>query len=297
MPFTPTDTDGLHDGHGHRADQCRGFLPRDATDPLVQSPGHHRRHAAGAFQLMRRRSLRVRSRILHPTGLSWARARTQLLSVMFTPFDISHYTTATGTVHINVDPPIAFGSPRRSPGRIPRPSLRGTPLGPAKLDATASVPGTFVYNPPAGNPVASGREPCPHGHVYSRDTAHYTTATATVHMSVFHLYNMPPQVVGLVYLTFTKKALTAMRIAFNEAMVSSSVEQLTFYSVLGGVKKKGKTSYSKRVGVKGISFDGNHTVTLNLSKPYKGAVKVTVHGGIMAANGELTSGDFSQIVL
>jgi hypothetical protein len=57
-----------------------------------------------------------------------------------------------------------------------------------------------------------------------------------------------------------------------------------------------KTVYSKRVGIKGISFDGNTHVTINLSKPYKGVVQVTVLGGITATNGATGSGKFVALV-
>ena len=50
--------------------------------------------------------------------------------------------------------------------------------------------------------------------------------------------------------------------------------------MLGAVKKHKKTVYTKGVAIKGISFDGNTHVTINFAKPYKGAVKLTVLGGI-----------------
>jgi len=37
-------------------------------------------------------------------------------------------------------------------------------------------------------------------------------------------------------------------------------------------------------------------VTINLAKPYKGVVQVTVHGGIVAADGASSLGDFTAIV-
>jgi hypothetical protein len=63
------------------------------------------------------------------------------------------------------------------------------------------------------------------------------------------------------------------------------------------VKKKGKTVYTRSVGRFLVSFDGNSKVTLALAKPYKGAVQVTVHGGILASassldiNGRVNPGD------
>jgi hypothetical protein len=37
-------------------------------------------------------------------------------------------------------------------------------------------------------------------------------------------------------------------------------------------------------------------VTITLAKPYKGAMQVTVHGGIVVANGTSSSGDFTAVV-
>jgi hypothetical protein len=48
--------------------------------------------------------------------------------------------------------------------------------------------------------------------------------------------------------------------------------------------------------LKGISFDGNSHVTIRLAKPYKGAVKLTINGGILAADGASSSVDFSDLV-
>ena len=45
-----------------------------------------------------------------------------------------------------------------------------------------------------------------------------------------------------------------------------------------------------------IGFHGNTRVTINLAKPYKGAVKLTVLGGILAADGASGNVDFSAVV-
>src|SRR4029077_15436976 len=60
----------------------------------------------------------------------------------------------------------------------------GTPLGAAQFNATASVPGTFVYAPPAGTvlPVGPGQ---PLSVSFTpTDTATYTTAAASVAITV-----------------------------------------------------------------------------------------------------------------
>ena len=63
------------------------------------------------------------------------------------------------------------------------------------------------------------------------------------------------------------------------------------------MKKKGKTVYSKKVGIKTVSVGANgQSVTINLAKPYKGVVQVTVLSGLMAANGTSSPGNVAQIV-
>jgi uncharacterized protein (TIGR03437 family) len=66
-----------------------------------------------------------------------------------------------------------------SPGTIGH----GTPLGAAQLDATANVPGSFVYTPAAGTTLDTG------AHTLAvtftpADTANYNNATATVTLNV-----------------------------------------------------------------------------------------------------------------
>lgn len=58
-----------------------------------------------------------------------------------------------------------------------------TPLGSAQLNANANVPGTFVYGPPAGTILGVGSQKLTVTFTPS-DTIHYTTATATVTLTV-----------------------------------------------------------------------------------------------------------------
>ena len=59
----------------------------------------------------------------------------------------------------------------------------GTALGSTQLDATASVPGTFVYSPAAGNVLTAGTQTS-FGDLHAQDTTDYTTATDTVQLIV-----------------------------------------------------------------------------------------------------------------
>jgi hypothetical protein len=60
---------------------------------------------------------------------------------------------------------------------------QGTALGAAQLNATASVPGTFVYTPPAGTVLSAGTHTL--GATFTpTDTTRYTTATASTTLVV-----------------------------------------------------------------------------------------------------------------
>ena len=70
----------------------------------------------------------------------------------FTPTDTANYTTATTTVAITVlkaTPTITWATPADI--------VYGTALSATQLNATASVPGTFVYTPAAGTVLRPAR--------------------------------------------------------------------------------------------------------------------------------------------
>ena len=77
---------------------------------------------------------------------------TTTLNVTFTPTDQVNYTTATASVPITVKalqiPPLSWIDPDAI--------SYGTPLSATQLNATSTVPGTFVYSPEAGTVLAVG---------------------------------------------------------------------------------------------------------------------------------------------
>jgi hypothetical protein len=73
------------------------------------------------------------------------------LSVTFTPADSAHYAPVTASVLLQVNqatPVINWPTPS--------PITQGTALSLAQLNATANVPGTFLYTPPSGTVLAAG---------------------------------------------------------------------------------------------------------------------------------------------
>jgi hypothetical protein len=86
-----------------------------------------------------------------PAGTVLAAGNGQTITVTFTPTDGATYNTATATVTINV----ANGTPTvtwNTPATVTLPAT----LSATQLNATASVPGSFVYNPAAGVVLTSG---------------------------------------------------------------------------------------------------------------------------------------------
>ena len=81
------------------------------------------------------------------------KAGKQTLSVTFTPTDTKTYSAATASVQLTVNqatPVITWATPA--------PIATGTALSATQLDATANVPGSFMYNPAAGAVLAAGSQ-------------------------------------------------------------------------------------------------------------------------------------------
>jgi hypothetical protein len=103
-----------------------------------------------------------------------------------------------------------------------------------------------------------------------------------------------PNATGITSTGSKRKGLTAITIAFDEALNASSAMNSALYSVLGAVTKRRKTTFSKDVAFLGASYNGSmNSVTLMLAKPYKGKVQVTVSPGIVAASGAASGKSFS----
>jgi Flp pilus assembly CpaE family ATPase len=80
------------------------------------------------------------------------KAGTQTLSVTFTPIDIADYNTTQATVSLNVTDAEATVLTWKAPSDI----TYGTALSADQLNATAPVPGAFVYAPSVGDMLAAG---------------------------------------------------------------------------------------------------------------------------------------------
>ena len=91
--------------------------------------------------------------LYNPAAGTVLNAGTQILSTIFTPADTTDYSTATATVTLTVNQAASVIS-----WATPAPITYGTALSSTQLDATANVPGTFVYTPPAGTVLPAGSQ-------------------------------------------------------------------------------------------------------------------------------------------
>jgi MBG domain (YGX type)/Kelch motif len=102
-----------------------------------------------------------------------------ILSASFTPTDITDYSVASSSATINVlkaSPAVMWPTPADI--------IYGSPLGAIQLDATASVPGTFTYIPPAGTVLNAGFGQTLSSIFTPTDSADYNNVVVTTAMNV-----------------------------------------------------------------------------------------------------------------
>ena len=105
-------------------------------------------------------------------------AGVQTLHVDFSPTDAVNFTPASKDVQINVGkvtPTITWSNPAKI--------LYGMPLSATQLDATGSVPGTFVYTPAAGTVLNAGVQTL-HVDFTPNDAVNFNGATKDVQINV-----------------------------------------------------------------------------------------------------------------
>jgi Flp pilus assembly CpaE family ATPase len=120
-----------------------------------------------------------------PAGGEVLPAGRHTLSVTFTPMDTANYTPAQATVSLTV----TKATPTAITWSAPASISYGTALSSAQLNARASVPGTFIYIPGAGDVLTIGRHRLSVTFIPA-DTEKYLTAQATVALVVDGLPNI-----------------------------------------------------------------------------------------------------------
>ena len=148
-----------------------------------------------------------------PVAGTMLQAGLHMLSVTFTPTDSADYVTATKTVSLTVNQATSVVTWATFSAII-----YGTALSATQLNATASVPGTFTYNPAAGTTLSAG------SNILSvtftpTDSIDYTTATASVTLIV----NNPVAIIGSLSPAFTSAGGAAFTLTVNgQAFISTS---------------------------------------------------------------------------
>ena len=173
VAFSPTDTNYTSATASVRVNVLKATPSIAWTNPADITYGT----ALGDGQLNATASIAGRFDYTPPAGTVLLAGAGQVLSVAFSPTD-TNYTSATATVRINVlkaTPSIAWTNPADI--------TYGSALGSGQLNATANVPGSFLYTPPAGTVLPAGA-----GQVlsvsFSPSDANYSAATATVRVNV-----------------------------------------------------------------------------------------------------------------
>lgn len=113
-----------------------------------------------------------------PAGTLLNASNGQVLTVTFRPNDTNNYQSATKAVAIDIRkavPPIAWANPAAIE--------QGTALSAAQLNASANVPGTFVYTPALGTVLAGGSHSLSVSFAPA-DAANYEPADASVMLNV-----------------------------------------------------------------------------------------------------------------
>jgi len=103
----------------------------------------------------------------------------QPLKVVFTPTDAANYETVTKTVYINVTKPtpeITWATPADI--------VYGTFLSSTQLNATADVPGNFVYKPGAGSLLSAGTAQSLYAEFVPTDFANYEITDKSIFIDV-----------------------------------------------------------------------------------------------------------------
>jgi sugar lactone lactonase YvrE len=171
--------------------------------------------------------------IYSPSAGSLLGAGQQTLTVTFTPSDTTDYTTATSTAVLTVNQAASTIS-----WATPAAITYGTALSGTQLNATSTVPGTFLYSPPAGTTLGVGTQTLTVAFTPT-DSTDYTGASASVSLTV-------------------KKA--KLTISWPTPAVISYGTALNATQLNATSNATGTFSYSPSAGA--ILGVGNHTLTV-----------------------------------
>ncbi len=173
--FTPADTVGYSPSQAAASVTVAKATPRiiwPTPDPIAYGV------ALSATQLNSKASV-PGSFVYAPAGGEVLKPGVHELLATFTPTDTLNYTTVNSVVSLT----IAEKLPTVINWPVPTAVPYGTALSAAQLNATASVPGTFVYTPSEGHVLAPGKYTLSASFTPS-DTEKHATAQAAVELEV-----------------------------------------------------------------------------------------------------------------
>ncbi|HWQ47462.1 MAG TPA: PKD domain-containing protein [Methanosarcina sp.] len=184
------------------------------------------------------------------------------LQVMFTPTDTKNYTTASSSVLLTVNkatPLITWSKPANI--------TYGTPLSETQLDASSSVPGSFVYTPASGTVLSSGTHTL-HVDFTSADDANYNNATADVTINVLEITRATPTITwsnpaAIIYGT----ALSDTQLNANASVPGSFIYNPVSGSTLGVGTQTLQTTFTPTDSTNYTTATSSVSLTVNKATP------------------------------
>ena len=171
--FTPTDVDNYSSVNGTQA-----FITVDKATPEItwsNPSGIDYGTALSTTQLNASSLTPGTFTYTPPIGTILNTGANQTLSLNFSPTDGDNYNVVNGVtalITVNIATPIVTWPP-------PLPIKVGVPLGPTQLNATADVPGSFVYSPLSGTVLPEGANQRLFVNFTPTDGANYNTVNNT----------------------------------------------------------------------------------------------------------------------
>ncbi len=201
-----------------------------------------------------------------PAAGSLLKAGTHTLSTTFTPTDTKTYSVATASVLLTVNPatPVITWAP-------PATAAAGTTLGATQLDASANVPGSFVYSPAAGAVLATGTQQLTA--VFSpSDNTDYSPATARTSLVVNAASADPTENVPVV--TWNPPAAISYGTALSSTQLSATANVpgiFAYTPAAGTIPKAGtqklSTTFTPTDAKTYSSTTASVQLTVNKAKP------------------------------
>ena len=210
-----------------------------------------------------------------PLGTVLPTGPNQILNATFTPQDTADYNTVNAQTRVDVnaiDPVITWNTPANI--------IDGTALSATQLNATADVPGVFVYTPAVGTILPVGNNQQINVSFTPNDTVNYNVVNATVNVNVVY---GPASKLGFIQqptsansgATITPAVKVAVRDSAGSTLpTDTSTVTLT---LSGGTFTGGGTTVSAQA-VNGVATFGSLNITTN------GAYTLTASDGSLNAS-------------